>query len=246
MRRERSGGAHSLPVAALAGTARAMDSQGALVMVGWIISCLAAARSMAPRPAVHRIRVTPGILRWSLVLADAARCLLGEVVRSGIHARGEPLGSFIVFAVIVLSPAPLAIPWAVLAAATLMSNSAPYHPSPVGQTGGTSLNARTTTCLAEWPNHITRRPFSRAGAPVGDCTAYSSPARADQTAWLRRAPAADASQCDGTHPTALRGAPRLAARGATVANWLPASAEASSQTGDGSGGGRRRRGEAGG
>ncbi len=108
--RRRSGSTRASSEAVQAGTALARDSLGALIGTGRFTSCLAAAHLMAPRPVVHRICVTPGSLRWSLALADAARCLLGEVVRSGIHARGEPLGSFVMSAVVVLSPAPPTVP----------------------------------------------------------------------------------------------------------------------------------------
>ncbi len=58
--------------------------------------CSWVARLRAPEIAVHRIHVIPRCSRWSLVLADAACCLLVEAVRSGSHARARLLGFFLV------------------------------------------------------------------------------------------------------------------------------------------------------
>ncbi len=212
-------------------------------IVGWSpgglpVSCPVAARPRAPGPRLHRVHVFHVALRWSLVLADAVCWGLVEVVRSAPPARGGTLGSFYEF--IVLEPLP-AMPWAESADLRLVFPPVLLHPRPWWHANAAPSVARAAARLAGWTRCVAECPCPYAGTFARSCTAVTSsrstpttvaPAAHARGTRRRRSTAAAAARFGRFHPMLLDAAPRLSARGATRAAWRPASAEASSRTGE--------------
>ncbi len=200
--------------------------------------CLVVARLRAPRPRPYRIYVFHVAWRWSLVLADAVCWGLVEGLRSVPPARGGTLGSFRGNVVYVPMPA---VPWADSADLRLVFHPVPRHHRPWWLANAALSVARAAARLAGWTLCVAAWPFPEARTFAMDWTAVSPTRSAPTTCalaahavgtWRRRSTAAAAVRFGRIHPMPLDAAPRLSARGATRAAWRPASAEASSQTGE--------------
>ncbi len=209
--------------------------------------CLVVARSIAPRPSLHRINVVHYCCRrWCLGLADAVCCAVVVVVRSGAHARALPLGSFAVFDVLAQN---LFAPWMLTAAFALVCHPAFCPPRPVGHTSGAPSDTRAMVHLAGRLHRFWMRSSPWASTLGSSCSASPSTQRSGAPTWSERMaeevracllPLAAASAGGIPPEWTLGGVTRLAARGAPGSACVPASAEASSQPGAGEGLGRRR------
>ncbi len=196
---------------------------------------------------MHRIHVFPRCPRLSLVLADAACCLLVVAVRSGSHARARPLGSFLVDFPLVQE---LLWPWAAAANLITVLHPATFHPCPVGLVSGATSSPRATAHSADWRLLKLGRPGPRAEALTVSCTALPSfahmdvptAAAVDREARNVRCASITAWPSGRLHPSTILGnGARLAARGGAGCSCGTASAGASSQTAGG-GGFRREKG----
>ncbi len=207
--------------------------------------CLDAASSLAPRPSSHRIFVVRCCLRWCLGLADAVCCAEVGEVRSGAHDRALPLGFFTVFDVFAQE---LLFPSLVTAIAFSVIHSAHVPPRPDGHSSGAPLGTRATVHLAGMQHRSGMRSGPVARTLGRSCTAISSsmrtgaPTGSDRVAAgtrIRLCPVAASPMSGIPRVPILVDVTRLPARGVAGSACGPASAEASSQRGEG-GLGRRR------
>ncbi len=175
-----------------------------------------------------------------MVLADAACWVLVEaVMRSGPHDRASPLGSFPVDFDIALD---LHTAFAAFGVPLSIPSSAIAHPCPEGPARAAPSFSRAMVLLVGLRLSIGLKAGLRTRTRASSCSASSSAARSGApllsfggagATSTYRAPWAAASW-DGIPPSpVLDSVARLPARVTTGPSWLPASAEASSQTAGG-------------